>query len=898
MADIHSTNSNYVRYTLFSEIISPLIVKEPTGWKDDDIEINRHEDYHGIFFDFTGSLGFSNDAKEYILHVYNTLGVNARLLLVKEKLREVEGVVKYETEYFGFADFMTMIVTEKDIKINFNSFDLLQVLKSHEEDDFELERITDINGNSIETLTPETTTLQGRTLGGTNEHKIDPITVIGEIPSDNPAGSARYDQVAAVTPLTILLNDSGYTRNASVDFWKADDYQDLAAGNMFYTALENDPQGETSYLTFSFDVDWYFGGLLGSKKLWFDVIKYKWDPGAAEYSIGEILYQKEYNDSHVLQSLNEEINDPIIVECAWDEGLALRVHVEDNEKMDFYFTKVQITVQEKSTYVPTQDVQFLFNHDIGQRLAYIITGQKDAFYSKIFGRKGNGYELTGQRGLVGSTSGLWVRSFDVESQKYKSYTTNFKKWYESNKAVFNIGLGIDNVDSQERIRIEDLKFFYQDRAIIRLKNQVTNVTRRLDERLFFSGVELGYKYGGDYSDEMGLDEPNTQSNWVTPINKSELKYKKTSEVRADDYGMEITRRKPQALYPDEDTQRDESNWWLDMVETAQGGYTQATYEDRMAENYVPKNIYDPATFYGMIFTPQQMLLRHGWVIRSGLEKYQDKFITYGSSKANDKLKMQFPHEPELQQNDDIQVAYLERSRVSPWIIEFDHAVDDALMDELLGYTEINYEGSLERVRNFYFQIEFLNEYGQYERAYIKSVQPSGQGRWVCNLANSELIGDIIEPLPIQTMTCDLTKDSCSEGVVVFPDTVYFRSNEIEPVIGDVIFSDPDADEPYFNMNTMSSIGGLKTDSTGRMVAISCGLMKEFKANRFVDKCTQGTTEFPDSFFTRSSLAYPEKGEVIYLDINGTAVAANRQGVMANGKGFETDENGISIKFNC
>ena len=141
-----------------------------------------------------------------------------------------------------------------------------------------------------------------------------------------------------------------------------------------------------------------------------------------------------------------------------------------------------------------------------------------------------------------------------------------------------------------------------------------------------------------------------------------------------------------------------------MFDVGNGTYKQATWDDdRLTEP--PQNIYDPESFYGMKFTPQQMLFKHGWVIRAGLEKYTSSNynVLYGSSKANDKLIMQFIGEPKYEADQDIPVSNLNRSRVLPEIIEFEHEVDDELLNKLLGYTEIMYQGSLELVRNYYFK---------------------------------------------------------------------------------------------------------------------------------------------------------------------------------------------------
>ena len=70
MADVNNSYNNYVRFVLKSTFKDSIIIKEPIGWKDDDLELDRHKDYHGIFTNFTNNLEFTNEAKQYINDAY------------------------------------------------------------------------------------------------------------------------------------------------------------------------------------------------------------------------------------------------------------------------------------------------------------------------------------------------------------------------------------------------------------------------------------------------------------------------------------------------------------------------------------------------------------------------------------------------------------------------------------------------------------------------------------------------------------------------------------------------------------------------------------------------------------------------------------------------------------
>ena len=487
-----------------------------------------------------------------------------------------------------------------------------------------------------------------------------------------------------------------------------------------------------------------------------DLVRYKWngsgyDEVSSESIVNVSTTWKEW--TVVTRSGNRSFTN-----LAYDEGLMFRWRSSgtgDPNKTIARFFKHTIVINTIDFYEASPALSFMFTHDVFERLLYILTGEKNRFYSKFFGRTGlkneQGTELYTQDGLddngnlggamIGLMSGFWTRAFDPESEKYKSLQISLKDLIDSVHGVFNTGIGIEVVNFKERLRVEELKYFYREEVIVKLPFQVSNVKRKVEPKLFNSGAELGYSKGGDYENEIGLDEPNTKTSWVTPIRKSKNKYIKTSKVRADEYGMEIIRRKPQIQFPDEDTSQDEHNWFLDLIRDdaiIENQYRQAEHADRL--DHAPIGIHHPASFRSMIFTPLRILFRHGWTLRAGLEVYLSKTIKYINKKYNSELKMQFIGEVvDYHENSDIPVDALERSRVLPEEIEFEHPIDEDLIDEIFGTTRTLINGSLEDVPNFYFKFEWINEDEEKERGYLINLKPKGKGKFKMLKANENVI---------------------------------------------------------------------------------------------------------------------------------------------------------------
>ena len=266
-------------------------------------------------------------------------------------------------------------------------------------------------------------------------------------------------------------------------------------------------------------------------------------------------------------------------------------------------------------------------------------------------------------------------------------------------------------------------------------------------------MTFGYDKSGDYEDSMGLDEPNTKTEYVTPIRKSTKKYIKTSKIRADEYGMELARRKPQETYPDEDTRYDDNNWFLDLKRADGLGYVQRENitdptldTNRLKEQ--ASGIFSPETFRSSFFTPLRMLMRHAWVFRGGMELYLSKKIKYISKDKNSTLKTNATDDwnkglkQPYVENEDITVGNLERSRFLPEIVEFEHAVSDELMEWIQGTTELEYpqgSGMIENIPNVYFKFEYLNENGILERGYLLNLKPNKEGKWKMQLSNENIV---------------------------------------------------------------------------------------------------------------------------------------------------------------
>ena len=754
MSNITTAYSNTVIFRLTATNVDSLVLlTEPIGWRDDDLELDRHKDYHGIFTNFTNNLEFINEAKAYIERAYDIGGINANLILTKEILIDNGTDLIFKTRYTAIADFSTMVKSQTKVVIKFNSNNLAELIKSHESDDFEIEIEKSIDGKTLEPLVLDRTEIKGRRILVTGE-SISRTSGVEGIGFYTNVGS-NGNNVTLITEIVSI----GAPRHQQVTdrYWKAfsADSNEVNSGNLLYTnATTPEPDN-----TISLAIDLNFEIRFCDTWMVIEIYKLRYNSGLGEYySIDKKTVTTIDTSVTGVSSLVKvhNIKSTYETDVTWEDGIMVTFRFGGNFSLDLGGNGRpelinRFKINEVAHFDSSPNLEVIFNHDLSKRLLYIITGRNTAYYSKYFGRTELGYKEDGDGGLIGVMCGLWARAFDRKSEKYKSLTISLKDLIESNRAVFNTGIGIETVGLEERLREEDLRYFYQNEVAVRLPNQIKNVKRMVDNDLFFSGMTFGYDKAGDYEDSMGLDEPNTRTDYVTPIRKSTKKYQKTSKVRADEYGMEFARRKPQSTFPLEDTKYDDSNWFLDLKRPDTGlGYVQReSYTDGLDINdrlKVPAiGIYSPETFRSSFFTPLRMLMRHAWVFRSGLEKYLGKDIKYISKDKNSTLETHAQDywnkalDKPYAESDDVVAGDLNRSRFLPEIVEFEHPVNDELMELISGTTELEYLGEKENIPNVYFKFEYLNENGILERGYLLNLKPNKEGKWQMQLSNENII---------------------------------------------------------------------------------------------------------------------------------------------------------------
>lgn len=733
MGNINPAYFDRVRYTLSNKNQGSVVITEPIGWQSDEKELARHEQYHGIVSRFSNSSKYIGNGKDFIQLVYDIEGINAEIKLKREEKHPLTDV--WTLTYSGYLDLSTWETENDQISIKFNSGGIEQLLKSRESEQVEIDRISTLDGKSIPELNPVTVALDGRRIFLKSKWEKDPVTNIVTLDVRSDAGETR--RLTGGFPLKVV-NKSHEPAQSVLDGAYGNE-NNGTDGMMFFAVSDRDRNLHLRFDKIKFkpkvtdyDVDWavislcltvYKDGVDFNKKTRESIFSSATTPGQIG-SINNKLWEFSFERDIALLT-GESIALEFFIEADLESGGGQHFRV------DFMEMDGRVYVDEDS-FVEKSTTKSVLYHELLERLVTIDTNKEKAFYSDFLGRTDLGYTTDGPGSIVGVTHGFWIRQFDKlpipnEALKienlFKPLTTSFKDAVSSLDSIFNVGISIETIGNKERVRLEELSFFYNNNITIRLPYQVKNVKRSVASQYYYSGLEFGYEQGGTYEEACGLDEYNTKSTFTTVINRVNEPYSRISKYRADSYGIEFARRKPKSLNDTEDTVYDTDNFLLDLKRGYNDVFEQRKWQDDFEKE--PTGVFNPETATNLRFSPLNCLLRHSWWFGSGFKKYLTDYVRYGSSTANSQLKTKLTGKPEFAENGNIINSELAKPRFFPEWIEFEYACDFNIMQMVEGTSVILGK----EVKNFYGLVEFINEKNEKEKGFLFNLKPNGKGVW-------------------------------------------------------------------------------------------------------------------------------------------------------------------------
>lgn len=735
MSTINQGYFDRVRYILQNENLGSQIISEPIGWNDDEKELSRHKDYHGIFAKFSNNLKFQGDGYDFIKTIYDVYGINAIVRLLKDEKHPQTD--HWTRSYDGYLDLSTYQNEEKTISLKFNSGGLEAELKARESEAVEITRNTTLDLLPLEEISIKTVELDGRRIF--LKTKLEAFNTGNYVGHFSRAGD--YGSESSGIPFSIVNKSHEHAHaileGTEVHQGDSEGTYNGDPGMMFFAISDKERT-----IRVKLDMNFKFESNM-NREDWaayqINLTRYT----GPDYSVVERINLFNLPNESDIANANGNIFsiapfDAFIV-VGIGESLSLESRLRFNLKnvnagqntarIECWLKNVNGTLTlEEDSFFEKSNAKCLLPHETAERLIEIYTNKK-ALKSNILGRTDIGYSTDGKASLIGLSHGFWIRGFDNSDEVFKPLTTSLKDFIDSFSATHNIGLGVENDGFKEFVRIEELGYFYNRNTTIKLPFQVKKVKRSIATDYYYSSLEFGYEKGGDYEEACGLDEYNGSSKFTTIIKAIKNTYSKLSKYRSDSYGLEFARRKPKSLNDTEDTRYDTDVFLFDMKRDAITGLKLRKWEDDFQQ--APTGTFSPETAYNLRLSPFNCLLRHGWVIAAGLTKYVSDFIVYTKSTANSSLSTKLIGRNQYAENGNIINSELGRSKYVPEFIEFEHEVNFEINQLLQGSKVVLGK----KIPNIYGCIEFINENGETEKGFLINLKPNKQGQWKLLKAN-------------------------------------------------------------------------------------------------------------------------------------------------------------------
>ena len=691
---------NRVRYTLYSDILEPLVIEEPSSWQDDEKEIIRSDKWFGITKNLSNNLEYYGNAFDYIKSNYDIRGIKMNIRLDKEERNGLTD--EWELSYTGYLDGATYKQDKNYIRIKFNESQFFKNIESRMKDKFELERLDDLKGNAIPALTYKNLSLQGRDIF--RESLLNnPIPYFNKYKNTSVylynAFHFTFDLIyrsdenvfAPVPTVNSVTGEVAQEANEVVNGV----YTGINIGQAFYITADNENE-ITIKVTGEFDFK-RVNGDGSNNAVAFNLVRWIYDednnfvsPIIYDLCPDFIVNQGETVTKIIDQTFTFEkrINDSFFIYATY--------FIDVNETMYIEYRNAKILISENDLGEVT-NVDCLRMYDVLDRLFLIITG-KQCFQSDLL----NGY----WKDLL-MTNGFKIRKFTD-----KNITISLEEALNCLMAIDDICLIIQ----KNTVRVEKKNYSFIPEEVIFL-GEVNNIEREIVEKEHFSSIEIGYDFDGKYEEVNGLDEYNIKNTYSTCIDTTDNTLKAISKVRADAYGITLAQLKPFEKFPKLDTAYDKENFLFDAKLIGGNNYELRHWEDDFVDE--PTGIFSPQTAFNLRLSPFNSLLRKGKTISCGLQKFPTEMLKYASTEGNSQLVTLYPERAQIQ-NNVLAVPYY-------------------LPEKITFEKKITLQQFKLIVDNPYKLIKFVNEFKEIEYGYIcpgsQGIKPNKEGKFTLIKAN-------------------------------------------------------------------------------------------------------------------------------------------------------------------
>lgn len=624
-----------------------LVIAEPIGWKEIEFELNRHREWHGLFFEYGIPLKFydnpkvpSQNAYTFIKNAYEADGIQAEIFLkVENACNDTDGFTaegiwrldfgKYK-EHLGVLclaeaglepeNLLMTFINRYDQKVDIGSltsfdgstldeyaalpFDNLELPPKAVPVTSDIEfggTAEDINFTETDLIVAGTGTSSHNVIiyvqAGYNVVNLDEIATRFEIESGAFGSLGDIGTLYSINIpglYTLTLTSFIFTVNLQADSDGQD--EDSCSVPNKYADLDVKLYLEIAGVTTLVDSGTLSGCLDSSDTVTISV---------AGYSITQNL----------LAGDDIRIYARIEGSGTYDRDLLTQHDLVWTFNYNQVGRHVVLTAYE---YAPSTVADVFLINETGSRILESITDDGFRLLSDYYGRT-DSEPYTAPSGADGCgslrclTSGLIIRSYSP----YSKLVMSFKEFFDGLNAIDNIGIGLEDDGSRagfQVVRMEPMEYFYDPTVMLQL-DKIPSAIRTVVLEEHISIFKGGYSKW-EAEEYTGLDEFNTGREYRTGLNSVHTTLDRVCNFIASGYAIEITRRIKQYNPFTQEDWRFDKDTFIICIKRGDS----ADFEVEQGNIFDDSDLIDAASIYNFRISPARNAIR--W-LRAVLNSYRD-----------------------------------------------------------------------------------------------------------------------------------------------------------------------------------------------------------------------------------------------------------------------------------
>lgn len=590
-------NSN-TRFYFVIDGVKTYFKNAPIGWNETEQNIKRATETDGLMLDVLQNLQFVKAEKDIIIKEHQAKGNKANIQVVKE--------VKYGNEFLiessGYLDPLTIQYDYKTATADFYENEFDKKIRDNFSTDFEIDRLTDLDGNDLEPLVTETYV-----------HTPTRLRLRSKLVSDgfSNIASNQFAQDGYYVPTM----QTEYQSNVEVQF-VLDRFilntNNIESSNCFFYQAERD---KTLRILVNFSIE------ISP----FNFAAYRFLRVDASNTFIESIPLQSFNSTTQNSTLN--INDTYSIDLLEGESLVFGLFVDSGIwGVNVAEETNTIEVLEDSYYYPEDaenlNIECVTLYDAFKRAVSII--DRNLFFESDL--------ITTHYPNLPLFSGETARHMQREGEKVPLFTTSLQQLFELINTITPCTFFLERIGKKNTFRVEDVGYVFDSFSRIDLGTiNKREISFEVNPSKVYSGVKIGFQSKTDEDEIYGYQSTHSTNEYNLPSSNGNV-YEATSNVIVDPVEIELTFRKQFAEFPDEETQRDKDLFAVHS-NSVNGKYFARVWQDDFSE---VSGVENADTSYNFLLTPVNCLFRHAKNFMQEYVKpvYNNDKITYLSTTGN------------------------------------------------------------------------------------------------------------------------------------------------------------------------------------------------------------------------------------------------------------------------